>query len=373
MGVALAAACTLALQVVLTRLFSAALLYHFSFLIISLALLGVGAGALLIYVRPRWFERPAVEPLLARWSTAFAVLLVVVPGVLVRLPYGPGYDATRGLRVLLPVVSALSALPFLAAGIVIALAIRRYVHAVGRVYAADLAGAGIGAVVVVPLMWVLDAPAIVVGLGAVAALAALLFADRGPSRRLAGGIGAGAVALAILAQTTSLYYLPPARYWSSAKPAADRWGALSRVVGYGPGGHFGPIVNYDRDGFPYLVYHRGRPSPGWRALGLGPQSIGFALIHPGRVLVIGGGGGRDIHNALSSNQRLVDVIELNRTIVRVVDHDLARWTGSPYSLPRSIRRSGTDARRWAPRARATTRSTSASPTRSAATRGPPTR
>ena len=43
LGVALVAACALAMQVLLTRLFSAALFYHFAFLSISLALLGAGS------------------------------------------------------------------------------------------------------------------------------------------------------------------------------------------------------------------------------------------------------------------------------------------------------------------------------------------
>ena len=48
LGVGLVAGCVLALQVLLTRLFSAALFYHFSFLSISLALLGAGAGAIAV-------------------------------------------------------------------------------------------------------------------------------------------------------------------------------------------------------------------------------------------------------------------------------------------------------------------------------------
>ena len=78
-AVALVTACTLALQVVLTRLFSAVLAYHFSFVAISLALLGTGAGALFVYLVPRWFERISLERLLARWTAAFGALLVVIP------------------------------------------------------------------------------------------------------------------------------------------------------------------------------------------------------------------------------------------------------------------------------------------------------
>lgn len=69
---------TLALQVLLTRILSAALAYHFGFLAISLALLGVGVGALVVYVRPAWFEAP-LEALLARWGLGLALLLLVVP------------------------------------------------------------------------------------------------------------------------------------------------------------------------------------------------------------------------------------------------------------------------------------------------------
>ena len=61
MAVGLVAGSVLALQVLLTRLFSAALFYHFSFLSISLALLGAGAGAIAVYVRPQWFDRRPLE------------------------------------------------------------------------------------------------------------------------------------------------------------------------------------------------------------------------------------------------------------------------------------------------------------------------
>jgi hypothetical protein len=76
LGVGLIAACTLALQVLLTRVLSAVLAYHFSFLAISLALLGVGAGALYVYVRP---AARSLEARLARLAALLAVLLALMP------------------------------------------------------------------------------------------------------------------------------------------------------------------------------------------------------------------------------------------------------------------------------------------------------
>ena len=100
-AVGLVAACTLAMQVLLSRLFSAALFYHFAFFSISLALLGTGAGALAVYVRPAWFSRRTVTALLARWSALLAVLLVAVPAVLVRLDYSSSLTVTFDLVVTL--------------------------------------------------------------------------------------------------------------------------------------------------------------------------------------------------------------------------------------------------------------------------------
>jgi hypothetical protein len=65
----------------------------------------------------------------------------------------------------------LAALPFLAAGIALALAIKSYVHSVGRVYAADLAGAAVGALAIVPLLRAGAAPTLLVSLGVVAGVA----------------------------------------------------------------------------------------------------------------------------------------------------------------------------------------------------------
>ena len=335
LAVGLVAACTLAMQVLLSRVFSAALFYHFAFFSISLALLGTGGGALLVYVRPNWFSRRPVESVLARWSLVLALALVAVPAVLVRLDYGVSITIKFSLVVTLTIAALLAAIPFLAAGIVIALAIKTYMASVGRVYAFDLAGAALGAVVVVPLLRLESAPTLLVALGVVAGVAAQLFAGRapGPERRLGAAAVVLSVGLAILAADTSAYHLEaPFVHEFGFKVKGDRWTPISRVVGYAPKTGHPPSLTYDQDFAPVPFHSRGAPPPDWRSLELGPQSIGYALTGPGHALVIGGGGGRDIYNALSQRQR-VDVIELNQGIVDVVDKDLRRWSGAPYTLP----------------------------------------
>ena len=54
----------LLLELALTRLFSVVLFYHFAFLAISVALLGLGAGAVFAHLRRHWLERWTI----AKWA-----------------------------------------------------------------------------------------------------------------------------------------------------------------------------------------------------------------------------------------------------------------------------------------------------------------
>jgi spermine/spermidine synthase len=342
-AVALVAGCTLGFQVVFTRVLSAVLAYHFAFLAISLGLLGTGAGALGVYLIPDWFARLPLTRMLALWCTLFAASLVALPFVFVHLNFATGADRVSQhfgesvpFFLNLAAVCVLAALPSLAAGVVIALTITGYTRWIGGVYAADLVGAGLGALLVVPLLSIVDAPTLLVGLGVVAAVAAVLLAGAATRERV---VGLGAVALGasliVVSLATSVLFLPP-RYnlGSDRGQVAERWNALSRVIGYElPGTPRLAAVFYDRV-YAAVIKVQGQALPAWRELHLGPQSVGYALTGSGRALVIGGGGGRDIYNALSSGENRVDVIELNSDIREVVDNDLRSVSGSPYSRPR---------------------------------------
>ena len=336
-GLGIVAGCTLALQVVITRLFSSVLAYHFGFLAISLALLGTGTGALWVYVRPAHFRGAPLASVLVRWSALFSLALLIVPFLLVRIDFAAGREALSAAFALrLALACALTALPSFAAGIVVTLTISRFGESIGLVYAFDLIGAGIGALVIVPVLWLAPAPELILWLGALAAVSTILFASDGPGKNWIGlGLLGGAAFAVWISATTSLLYLDP-RYGISPKieKVAEHWTPLTRVLGYkfAPGVPFASIY-YDRVYAPVPVIQEGQ-LPTWKTLGTGPQSIGYELIEPRRVLVIGGGGGRDIYNALAYGQSQVDVIELNEGIRMMVDDDMASISGSPYSRDR---------------------------------------
>jgi hypothetical protein len=337
LALGLVTAVALAEQVMITRLFSAVMAYHFSFLAISIAMLGTGSAAMLVYLRSASFQSGTPESVLSRWTTLFVLSLLIAPLGLVRLDFTGAEALSAGFGLNLAVACVLAALPAFTSGVVVAVAIQRFQDAIGKVYAFDLVGAGLGALVVVPVLALGPAPNLIVALGVVAAVAAVLFAGSAKvERRRALGVGVGAAVLLVLGGITSILYLDPQYGLKGATivKVAERWTPLARVFGFRIVHPQSPaaLLFYDRVYAPVVIVSPGE-IPDWRKLRTGPASIGFTVAGPGRTLIIGGGGGRDIYNALSNAQRPVDVIELIDGNRRVVDEDLGSVSGSPYSRP----------------------------------------
>jgi len=333
-GVSLVGATTIALQVVLTRMLSALLAYHFSFLAISLAMLGTGGGALLVYLSKE-HERHPLDVQLARWSVLLCIGLVALPLAMTQIDFGEGDSLDPSFIVRLGLSCALAGITFLTGGVVMALAISRLTEWVGIVYAFDLAGAGFGAALIVPVLWLVPPPQAMVLLAVPASVAVILFsAGQKRGRVAAGFLTLCTVTLFAGSMMSALPRVPVGRTLpEGSRIAGDRWTPISHVVGvvFPPGAPWNPVF-YDRVFAPVPIVRGGR-RPGWPELRTGPQSIGYELAGPGRVLVIGGGGGRDVYTAVALGRKEIDVIELNPGIRRVVDDDLGAVSGRPYSIP----------------------------------------
>src|ERR1700685_3535754 len=68
----------LLLELALTRLFSVVLFYHFAFLAISIALLGLGAGGVFAYLLKPRLARTATRTLAARLSIDSSIVVLFV-------------------------------------------------------------------------------------------------------------------------------------------------------------------------------------------------------------------------------------------------------------------------------------------------------
>src|SRR5258708_10563779 len=152
----------------MTRILSVTLSYHFAFLPISLAMLGLAAPGV-------WFSMEPPRPsTLAVALYASAVALPAAVLAIVHLGAPRRGDLFFWIAVIL--------LPMLTLGTSICvLLLRARGTQITRMYAADLGGAAVGALLAVPLLHGLSTPCVVAALGLLPILAAIL---AGPRRHL---------------------------------------------------------------------------------------------------------------------------------------------------------------------------------------------
>lgn len=174
LGVAATAFATIALELLLTRIYSVTMYYHFAFMVIALALLGLAIAGVTTYLVPRVFRIDRAPQLAAGFALAFAVAVIVTLQVSVTSPIRlTGF--TQNLSTLLALYFA-AALPFLMSGFALTMAIASAGESIGKIYAFDLCGAAAGCLFVIPSVSALGGPGAILLAAAIGAAGATAFA-----------------------------------------------------------------------------------------------------------------------------------------------------------------------------------------------------
>ena len=155
-GLFLVTLATLAYQILLTRIFSVTIWYHFAFLAISIAMLGMTVGAIAVYLMPDTFADEKVERQLAR--SAFVFGLSIVASLLIHLSIPVRTDGSPGSIVSLVFTCIVIAVPFTASGICVALVLTKFPRQISSLYATDLVGASLGCILLIVLLRITDGP-----------------------------------------------------------------------------------------------------------------------------------------------------------------------------------------------------------------------
>jgi len=239
-GILLLSLSLLALEITITRIASVVMYYHFSFLAISLALLGLGASGIVVYVLPKFFarERFGSQSAYASMLCAFAALLAI--GVLMSAQlnlqvFWSWLVSPAGLLFLLVVL--LLVLPFFFGGIAISLVLKHFSAQVSQLYFADLVGAGLGCLIVVLSFDWLGGVGTVTLVLAIALVAAILFAAAGQHKRLvlvAGAITVALLGLGLLNSQTQWLRIRYPKGQAETTPVFEKWNAFSRVAVFPP-------------------------------------------------------------------------------------------------------------------------------------------
>jgi hypothetical protein len=194
-GLALTTCSMLLIQQFLTRVFTILFNSGLAFLAISITFLGLGSAGVAVYVLPRVFLPRRIPALVPNLAVAYAIALVAGFWGIIAVDHATVagesiVDASLREQVTRVLGSSLLVLPALfLVGLVISLLLRAHARRVNRLYGADLMGAGIGCLLVLPLMKIVGGDSGIFLIGALAASGAVLLAHahgRSTTRLVAG-------------------------------------------------------------------------------------------------------------------------------------------------------------------------------------------
>ena len=335
-GVALASFAALLLELSLTRLFSVVLFYHFAFLAISIALLGLGAGGVFSYLGREWLARYSTQSLGAGSSIINALVTMAMLEVVLHVPVSLDLTASNLAR--LTVIYLAPLVSFFFTGVLLSAVFAREARQIPLLYGADLTGGALACLALVPLLDELGAPGTVLFVSLTMALAAVVWASRPAHRKLALGIAAATTLLIGVNRVwdfVDVVYAKGVRVGGVSKVEFARWNALSRVeVDREPNG--GKTIVIDADANTAIVNVDPLHWQGiWQHdLMAAPASVANILRPHGDYAIIGPGGGVDLLRAAANGSPSITGIEINPIIANTVMRGRYRdYSFGIYELP----------------------------------------
>jgi hypothetical protein len=324
----------LLLEVGYTRIVSFKLYYYYVYLVIGLALLGIGTGGVVVAIA-RPLRKWTTERIIGVCSVWGAVSIAIGYFGIARLPIDTvviwdykAYTKDSLVNVLsLGLLCFILFSTFIALGVMISVILGRAGDDVGRLYFADLIGAGLGCLLAIPLIVTIDPPRVV-------ALAALIFVVVGllslPPKSIVFGVGA-VTTLFLVAAVTASSVLPDIRVdETKAAPenaAYSEWGPVFRVdvIPTSPDSH---LLLHDATFGSGIWRFDGDPSSETR-FETDTRRVPFDLLGgaPGKELIIGSAGGNEILASLYFGAQDIDAVELNPVTVDILADKFADFTG----------------------------------------------
>ncbi|MBN2171464.1 MAG: hypothetical protein JW819_09125 [Candidatus Krumholzibacteriota bacterium] len=319
----------IALELIWTRIFSAEFFYTFAFLTISLAMLGLGLGALVLHLVPALNTRRAFGAMLA----ATGLLTLAGPVIIFRLGlnFAELFSGLAMIGIFQLTVTLLSA-AFFCGGVALAGLFKNNHQDMPRLYMADLLGAGLGVVLAIAFMNVFGTPAAVF-LAALPVLVAALVACRRWGRLIPAVLIALALGLAPAGDT-----LLRTERQERGPILHEHWDATGRIK----------VFAYDDEVWGLNIDNAAH-SPIYRFDGNWdrPDSLRYrfgidvswliARFDSCRFLSLGAGGGVDVLQALQAGATEIHAVEvvpyLNKMLV---DGYLTEFSGGIYNDPRVI-------------------------------------
>jgi predicted membrane-bound spermidine synthase len=365
-AIALTSFSLIAFEIALSRLLSVLLSYHYVFVVLSLALLGLGMGGMFVHFfrfgENTGEKKVALLAILYSLAIPFSILLILQTGYL-------GHS-----QINLLFSGFLLFLPFFFAGALFAKVYQIFPSISGRIYGVDLIGAAAGSLGAILLLNLFGGILTHFVLGLAASTAAILFAMGEPKRNRKGLLGSVAtLAILIILLGVNLgdrnlldisiaenpgKEIHDAFSSFQGKIIETRWSAFGRtdLVEYGRYPDHMDLYIDGTAGSPMYKFNGKVDDPGTAIESLKKDFPGYFPFFSLRedeknhILVIGPGGGRDILLALMGGVQKITAVEVDRDLVDLV-RNYSRYNGGIYDHFRNVKIVVEEGRHFLKRAR----------------------
>ncbi|MBA4167251.1 MAG: hypothetical protein H0X41_06885 [Chitinophagaceae bacterium] len=329
-AIALIACSTLAVEIIISRIFSVITYYYMAFAAISVAMLGMTAGAVTLFIKRSWFEPSRQYKSFAWLSIAYWLSVITIALSFCLIPVAFDNIFHRAISLLLMIF--LSTLPFYFSGIIISAALSFLPLPANKVYASDLLGAATGCLLVIGGFAFFDAISLLIfcGIAGLAAFALFSYQHAGkPFMKSMVILTAITIGLALVNSFTGNALRPPfikGRREKSSDFIYEQWNSYSRIsvrkAVIEPPQYWGPsplaphnrrILQYNMsiDGDAGTVLRSFRDSTDINHLEFDLVNFAYFLQKPGNTCIIGAGAGKDIQAAIHFRQKTITGIDLN--------------------------------------------------------------
>jgi len=337
----------LALENSLTRIFSITMWYHYAFMAISVAMLGMSTGAVKVYISDfSSLSKEKIDELIAKYCRYFSLFTILSLFSLLSIPFVP---RSTGIGVFsMALIYAIAAVPFFFQGVAIALLLTtKYMDNVNKLYASDLAGAAVGSLVFFVFLNMTDAVTFIIFLASAGMISSWTITKKKTDIVLALVI----ITFSFINNYEKTFRIEWTKVDEGVQSAKienniewESWNPFSRItvypysdVGFGWGtskkmmDKF-PDYRIDQKGLQIdsaaatVITRNQYPPQELLHLRYDITNMVHYLFPNSRVGIIGVGGGRDVLSALSFDQKEVWGIEINNKILKAINEVYKDYT-----------------------------------------------
>ncbi len=341
-GIFLLSFSVVAFETTITRILSVTLYYHLAFMVISLAMLGLGAGGVYIYFSTKIKEK--ADFFIALFALLSSISIIISLVLILSFPFKPFVSIKTFFDFWF--LYLLFAFPFFFAGLSFSLIFFKLSKQISKVYFFDLIGGGVGALLVVPLLYVLDAPTIIIFIAFLTALSSFLFSlNCQKSFKIISGVLT--IFLLCLVFFNLYYQVINVSYVKGEKETNliyQKWSPVGRVV-VSPIKEntihaWGLSQNYKPEKYPEQLQIMIDGAAGTdlekitdnlekdlEHLKYDITSLAYYIAPTSRSLIIGFGGGRDILTSLLFGFKEIEGVEINPVMKEIICQRFKDYSG----------------------------------------------